>query len=61
MSIIPHLSAQMPPISSYQSFLDTLKASPFQGDISVDLARRLVGATDNSVYQLLPQAIMSCP
>ena len=56
--MIPHLSAVLPPRSDTQRFLLALNESGFKGEVSVDLARRLVGATDNSVYQLLPEAII---
>lgn len=42
----------------YQQFLTALRSSRFSGDISDDYATRLVHATDNSVYQLLPQAVV---
>lgn len=42
--------------SLYTEFLDELAAQGFQGEIERDLARRVVFATDNSVYQRLPQA-----
>jgi FAD/FMN-containing dehydrogenase len=40
-------------------FLDALKAKGFKGDILTDYASRLVNATDNSVYQILPQAVVA--
>lgn len=42
--------------SLYNEFLAALAAQGFQGDIERDLAKRVVFATDNSVYQRLPQA-----
>ncbi len=42
--------------SLYTEFLDDLAAQGFQGNIERDLAKRVVFATDNSVYQRLPQA-----
>jgi FAD/FMN-containing dehydrogenase/Fe-S oxidoreductase len=42
--------------ASYQDFLVALKANGFQGEISTDYASRTVLATDNSIYQRLPQA-----
>ena len=39
-------------------FLNELKASGFTGDIEQTYASRLAVATDNSVYQQLPQAVV---
>ncbi|MFK3796386.1 FAD-binding and (Fe-S)-binding domain-containing protein [Pseudomonas sp. NPDC088444] len=51
--------AQLPaaaPTAQYPEFLDALRASGFRGQISADYATRTVLATDNSIYQRLPQA-----
>ncbi|MDN6297308.1 MAG: hypothetical protein L0J54_04685, partial [Halomonas sp.] len=42
----------------YVRFLEALKASGFEGEISPDYASRTVAATDNSIYQRLPQAVL---
>ncbi|WP_438767655.1 D-2-hydroxyglutarate dehydrogenase YdiJ [Kushneria sp. TE3] len=42
----------------YQHFLDTLNARGFKGDIAADDASRVVLATDNSIYQRLPRAVI---
>ncbi|MCK3658874.1 hypothetical protein A4G18_09190 [Pasteurellaceae bacterium Pebbles2] len=39
-------------------YLSDLKAQSFEGDIASNYADRLSLATDNSVYQMLPQAIL---
>ncbi|MEZ8144536.1 FAD-binding and (Fe-S)-binding domain-containing protein [Enterovibrio sp. FF113] len=39
-------------------YLDALKKNGFQGDVETFYASRLAVATDNSVYQLLPQAVV---
>ncbi|MDH0748641.1 FAD-binding oxidoreductase [Pseudomonas sp. GD03842] len=44
------------PAAGYPDFLDALRASGFRGQISADYATRTVLATDNSIYQRLPQA-----
>ena len=49
---IPQLS---PLVSDY---LDALRLQHFEGDIASNYADRLSLATDNSVYQQLPQAIL---
>lgn len=41
-------------------YLEELSTRGFQGDALTDYASRLVNATDNSVYQVLPQAVL-CP
>ncbi len=40
------------------SFLEELKNAGFSGDIETQYSSRLAVATDNSVYQLLPQAVI---
>ncbi|MFG6667732.1 FAD-binding and (Fe-S)-binding domain-containing protein [Halomonas sp. HNIBRBA4712] len=40
----------------YRQFLDDLNADCFEGEIALDHAQRTVLATDNSIYQRLPQA-----
>lgn len=48
-----------PPLSQlYQAFLEQLKQSSFKGDIGTSYGERIVMATDNSVYQRMPQAIV---
>ena len=54
--MIAQLSPAKALTSDYQQFLEALKASGFRGEISADYASRVVLATDNSIYQRLPQA-----
>ncbi|WP_207267345.1 FAD-binding and (Fe-S)-binding domain-containing protein [Pseudomonas sp. FW300-N1B4] len=42
--------------AQYPEFLQALRASGFRGQLSTDYATRTVLATDNSIYQRLPQA-----
>ena len=56
--IIPFLSSNTTLSEQVKQFLDILAQKGFKGDIELDLARRLVAATDNSVYQVLPQALL---
>ncbi|QDP01255.1 FAD-binding and (Fe-S)-binding domain-containing protein [Thalassotalea sp. PS06] len=42
----------------YQKYLQTLKSSGYRGDISCQYSARLAVATDNSVYQQIPQAVL---
>ncbi|MDR5864954.1 FAD-binding oxidoreductase, partial [Halomonas campisalis] len=44
--------------STYLRFLEALKAAGFEGEIAPDYADRTVLATDNSIYQRLPQAVL---
>ena len=56
--VIPHLPSHRPCSPEVARYLDDLSERSFKGEVARDLARRLVGATDNSVYQLLPEAIV---
>ena len=44
------------PAAPYLAFLDALRAAGFRGEIAQDHASRTVLATDNSIYQRLPQS-----
>ena len=44
--------------SSTTEFLQLLKQSKFKGDIEDSYGARIVASTDNSVYQVIPQAII---
>lgn len=44
------------PATLYPEFLDALRSAGFKGQLSTDYATRTVLATDNSIYQRLPQA-----
>ncbi|MCB9727407.1 MAG: FAD-binding oxidoreductase [Deltaproteobacteria bacterium] len=56
--MIPRLDQLEGPRRLYQELLDALPGAGFRGEISRDLGTRLVAATDNSVYQVLPQAVV---
>jgi len=56
--MLPTLSHQQTLEPVYLSFLSTLDAGPFSGDIDTRYSARLAQATDNSVYQFLPQAVI---
>lgn len=43
---------------SYLKFLNSLKKERFSGEIKTDFATRLSVSTDNSVYQMIPQAVL---
>ena len=40
------------------NFLSTLKQSGFKGDCETDYGARIVASTDNSIYQVIPEAIL---
>ncbi len=42
----------------YHAYLQMLKNTHFSGEIKTDYATRLAVATDNSVYQVVPQAVL---
>lgn len=42
----------------YLQFIDALKSAGFEGDLNPDYANRVVLSTDNSIYQVLPQAVL---
>lgn len=56
--MIPRLSLQDGIKPQYQAFVAALERAGFVGDIETAYASRLVVATDNSVYQWVPQAVV---
>ncbi|PSJ43728.1 FAD-binding oxidoreductase [Zobellella endophytica] len=56
--MIPALTPTSVTQETYLAFLSTLQAQGFEGDINTDYGHRLAQATDNSIYQLLPQAVL---
>ena len=54
--MIPRLSQVEPAQGRYLAFLETLGQQGFRGEIRSDYSTRLVQSTDNSIYQILPQA-----
>lgn len=55
--MIPTLSSLSEPLPLYSAFCTELLARGFAGDLSMSAADRTVLATDNSIYQVLPQAV----
>ncbi len=55
--MLPILSARDGLTADYRLYLEALHTSGFEGDIQADYGTRLVSATDNSVYQIVPQAV----
>lgn len=55
---LPRVSPEQTVATQYRLFLDKLEQSGFSGDVEYSYASRLAVATDNSVYQKLPQAVV---
>ncbi|MEX2321292.1 MAG: FAD-binding oxidoreductase, partial [Saccharospirillum sp.] len=56
--MIPRLKDVSPVQSHYLAFIDALRKTGFEGELNPDYANRTVLATDNSIYQVLPQAVI---
>jgi FAD/FMN-containing dehydrogenase/Fe-S oxidoreductase len=57
-AVLPRLDPRDNLDPTVASFLDALRAAGWSGDIRTDYATRLTAATDNSIYQLLPAAVI---
>jgi hypothetical protein len=57
--MIPQISQAPGVVQLVLNFLQVLEQQGFTGDTATSYADRLTMATDNSVYQLLPDAIFS--
>lgn len=58
MNALPKLSPLDSVSPATRAYLDELRASDYAGDIEVNYGSRLAVATDNSIYQQLPQAVL---
>ncbi|WP_110642680.1 FAD-binding and (Fe-S)-binding domain-containing protein [Salinicola sp. CPA57] len=58
MTRLDPASAELTLSECYRRFLAELAAAGFRGDIADDAANRTVLATDNSIYQRLPAAVL---
>jgi FAD/FMN-containing dehydrogenase/Fe-S oxidoreductase len=56
--MLPRLDPQAAIPQLYRDFLDELAKSDFRGEIATRFADRMVAATDNSVYQFIPIAVV---
>lgn len=56
--MLPRLHALTDVQTQYLEYLDAVKLEGFRGDLNPDYANRTVLATDNSIYQVLPQAVV---
>ena len=55
---LPKLDSQDLIKASYLAFLDELAGTDYRGDILTSYGDRLTFATDNSIYQLMPQGVL---
>ena len=58
MQVIPALDPSGRTDNLYLQFLQDLENQDFKGDIRQDYGTRLITATDNSIYQVMPQAVV---
>lgn len=58
MNSLPLLDPQETIENNYSEFLVAVKATAFSGDVNISYGSRLAVATDNSIYQQLPQAVI---
>jgi FAD/FMN-containing dehydrogenase/Fe-S oxidoreductase len=56
--MIPRLQTLPTPASLYADFVTELRIRGFEGDLRVGDSDRLIEATDNSIYQVLPQVVL---
>ncbi len=56
--MIPAINQTSSVQSLYLKFMQSLPERGFKGDVSPDYANRTVLATDNSIYQVLPQGVV---
>lgn len=56
--MIPQISQAPGLVQRVLTFLESLKAQGFTGDTATSYADRLLMSTDNSIYQLLPEAVL---
>ncbi|OGG96754.1 MAG: hypothetical protein A2527_04150 [Candidatus Lambdaproteobacteria bacterium RIFOXYD2_FULL_50_16] len=56
--MIPRLGRRIPPTPQTVVFLKALETAGFKGEMETNWGERLVAGTDNSIYQLFPQAIL---
>ena len=56
--MIPRIDHTSPVQALYLNFINALRERGFSGDLNPDYANRTVLATDNSIYQVLPQGVL---
>lgn len=58
LNVLPKISPTLHVSDDYRNYLSLLENSEFEGDIEYKYGSRLAVATDNSIYQQLPQAVL---
>ncbi len=58
MTQLPKLVAESGLPQVTRDFLRELSDSSYSGDVDVSYSGRLIAATDNSVYQQIPQGVL---
>jgi FAD/FMN-containing dehydrogenase/Fe-S oxidoreductase len=57
--MLPRISPESTLDSHYDAYINNLRRTAFAGEIHTDYAARLAVATDNSIYQVIPQAVLN--
>jgi FAD/FMN-containing dehydrogenase len=57
--MLPRITPDSTLKNIYADFIRKLRETVFAGDIRTDYAARLAVATDNSIYQVIPQAVLN--
>jgi FAD/FMN-containing dehydrogenase/Fe-S oxidoreductase len=58
VAVLPRLDPQASIDPNVAHFVSELRRAGFSGDLCTDYATRLTAATDNSIYQVLPAAVL---
>lgn len=56
--MLPRILPEFSVHNTYQKYLNELKLTNFSGEIHIDYATRLSVANDNSIYQVIPEAVV---
>jgi FAD/FMN-containing dehydrogenase/Fe-S oxidoreductase len=57
--MLPRITPEATLNSTYRAYINNLRRTAFAGEIHTDYAARLAVATDNSIYQVIPQAVLN--
>jgi FAD/FMN-containing dehydrogenase/Fe-S oxidoreductase len=57
--MLPRITPESTLDSHYAAYINNLRKAGFNGEIHTDYAARLAVATDNSIYQVIPQAVLN--